>query len=126
MFSVDRIVAVFTRQVKGQKKEGGNQRTRTKVSPRLPPRARRIFRDLWVRFSMIEWSKSIRTDEISPSPPRHLLWHDAARQVVEHADEIESPPGGSVMEAFWYMVREGGLWESLEGSSDWVADFLLR
>lgn len=48
------------------------------------------------------------------------------RQVVEHADEIESPPAGSVMEAFWYMVREGGLWESLEGASEWVAEFLLR
>lgn len=47
-------------------------------------------------------------------------------QVVEHADEIERPPAGSVMEAFWYMVREGGLWESLEGVSEWVADFLLR
>lgn len=51
--------------------------------------------------------------------------HDFA-QVVEHADEIEAPPEGSVMEAFWYMVREGGLWESLEGVSEWVADFLLR
>lgn len=47
------------------------------------------------------------------------------RQVVEHADEIVTPPPGSVEEAFWYMVREGGLWASLEGCSDWVADCLL-
>lgn len=47
-------------------------------------------------------------------------------QVVEHADEIDKFEAASVEEAFWYMVREGGLWESLEGSSDWVADFLLR
>lgn len=57
----------------------------------------------------------------SPPPPR-FPW----QQVVEHADEIESPPAGSVQEAFWYMVREGGLWESLEGASEWVADFLLQ
>ncbi|CAN0365411.1 unnamed protein product, partial [Hapterophycus canaliculatus] len=39
-----------------------------------------------------------------------VAWNLAHReifdQVVEHADEIESPPAGSVMEAFWYMVRE--------------------
>ncbi|CAM9256070.1 unnamed protein product [Ectocarpus fasciculatus] len=59
-----------------------------------------------------------------------VAWNIAHREVfdevVEHADEIESPPAGSVMEAFWYMVREGGLWESLEGASEWVAEFLLR
>ncbi|CBJ48290.1 conserved unknown protein [Ectocarpus siliculosus] len=59
-----------------------------------------------------------------------VAWNIAHREVfdevVEHADEIESPPAGSVMEAFWYMVREGGLWESLEGASEWVADFLLQ
>lgn len=55
-----------------------------------------------------------------------MYLHDVARQVVEHADEIVTPLAGSVTEAFWYMVREGGLWESLEGSSDWVADFLQR
>lgn len=47
-------------------------------------------------------------------------------QVVEHADEIVTYKAGSVEESFWYMVREGGLWESLEGASDWIADFLLR
>eukprot|EP00752_Nemacystus_decipiens_P016304 g14580.t1 len=59
-----------------------------------------------------------------------VAWNIAHREifdeVVEHADEIEKPLAGSVSEAFWYMVREGGLWESLEGSSDWVADFLMR
>ncbi|CAM9162513.1 unnamed protein product [Ectocarpus sp. 12 AP-2014] len=59
-----------------------------------------------------------------------VAWNIAHREVfdevVEHADEIESPPAGSVMEAFWYMVREGGLWESLEGASEWVANFLLQ
>eukprot|EP00903_Cladosiphon_okamuranus_P005578 g5552.t1 len=59
-----------------------------------------------------------------------VAWNIAHREifdeVVEHAEEIEKPFAGSVSEAFWYMVREGGLWESLEGSSDWVADFLMR
>eukprot|EP00904_Undaria_pinnatifida_P001382 jgi/Undpi1/11244/HiC_scaffold_30.g13542.m1 len=55
-----------------------------------------------------------------------LAWNIAHKEVVEHADEITDAAEGSVEEAFWYMGREEGLWASLEGSSEWVADFLLR
>lgn len=49
-----------------------------------------------------------------------------SEKVVEYAEEIADASPGSVEEAFWYMVREGGLWTSLEGSAEWVAEFLLR